>query len=314
MAEMSPVRRRMIEDMTIRNLSPATQRSYIHAVSKFSQYFHRSPDRLGLEDVRAYQVHLASKGVAWASLNQVVCALRFFYGVTLGELTIPERIAYAREPRKLPVVLSADEVVRFLEAVSSLKARVALTTAYAAGLRVSEVAALKVSDVDSSRMVMRIERGKGGKERCVMLSQPLLGILRSYWRLARPPLFLFPGRAPDKPIEPTTLHAACRSAAAAAGLDKRVSVHVLRHSFATHLLESGVDIRIIQVLLETDTYCPPPRDRGTDLLSVSSSMRRDGAHPQAIRLSRDRSRRYSSARRDGRLYPRLDDARVGRAT
>jgi len=144
MAEMSPVRRRMIEDMTIRNLSPATQRSYIHAVSKFSQYFHRSPERLGLEDVRAYQVHLASKGVAWASLNQVVCALRFFYGVTLGELTIPERIAYAREPRKLPVVLSADEVVRFLEAVSSLKARVALTTAYAAGLRVSEVAALKV--------------------------------------------------------------------------------------------------------------------------------------------------------------------------
>src|SRR5271165_5575607 len=138
MADMSLLRRRMIEDMTIRNLSPATQQSYVHAVSKFSQYF-GSPHRLGLEDVRAYQVHLASKGVAWASLNQAVCALRFFYGVTLGEQTIPERIAYAREPRKLPVVLSADEVVRFLESVSSLKARVALTTAYAAGLRVSEV-------------------------------------------------------------------------------------------------------------------------------------------------------------------------------
>jgi site-specific recombinase XerD len=249
MGEMSPLRRRMIEDMTIRNLSPATQRSYIHAVSKFSQYFRRSPDRLGLEDVRAYQVHLASKGLAWASLNQVVCALRFFYGVTLGEPTIPERITYAREPRKLPVVLSGDEVVRFLEAVSSLKARVALTTAYAAGLRVSEVAALKIADVDSRRMVMRIERGKGGKERYVMLSEPLLAILRSYWRLARPERFLFPGRGPDKPIEPTVLHAACRSAAAVAGLDKQVSVHVLRHSFATHLLESGVDIRIIQVLL-----------------------------------------------------------------
>ncbi len=130
--------------MAIRNLSPATQQSYVHAVSRFSRYFGRSPDRLGLEDVRAYQVHLASKGVAWASVNQAVCALRFFYGVTLGEQTIPERIAYAREPRKLPVVLSADEVVRFLESVSSLKARVALTTAYAAGLRVSEVAALKV--------------------------------------------------------------------------------------------------------------------------------------------------------------------------
>jgi len=249
MAEMSPLRRRMIEDMTIRNLSPATQRSYLHAVSRFSQYFGRSPDRLGLEDLRAYQVHLASKGVAWGSLNQVVCALRFFYGVTLGQATIPERIAHARAPRKLPTVLSGDEVVRFLESVSSLKARVALTTAYAAGLRVSEVAVLKVCDIDSNRMVMRIEHGKGGRERYAMLSAPLLGILRSYWRLARPRLYLFPGRIPDKPIEPTVLHAACRSAAAAAGLDKRVSVHVLRHSFATHLLESGVDIRIIQVLL-----------------------------------------------------------------
>jgi len=249
MAEMSLLRRRMIEDMTIRNLSPATQRSYLHAVSRFSQYFGRSPDRLGLEDVRAYQVNLASKGVAWGSLNQVVCALRFFYGVTLGQATIPERIAYARAPRKLPTVLSGDEIVRFLESVSSLKARVALTTAYAAGLRVSEVAALKVCDVDSSRMMMRIEHGKGGKERYAMLSAPLLDILRSYWRLTRPPLYLFPGRTSDKPIEPTVLHAACRSAAAAAGLDKRVSVHVLRHSFATHLLESGVDIRIIQVLL-----------------------------------------------------------------
>jgi site-specific recombinase XerD len=169
--------------------------------------------------------------------------------VTLGEDTIPERIVYARDPRKLPVVLSADEVVRFLEAVSSLKARVALTTAYAAGLRVSEVVGIKIADIDSRRMVMRIEHGKGGKERYVMLSKPLLAILRSYWRLARPPVFLFPGRTPDKPIEPTVLHAACRSAVKAAGLDKRVSVHVLRHSFATHLLESGVDIRIIQVLL-----------------------------------------------------------------
>ncbi len=252
MAEMSPLRRRMIEDMTIRNLSPATQQSYLHAISKFSQYFGRSPDRLGLEDVRALQVHLASKGVSWGSLNQAVCALRFFYGVTLGQATIPERIPYAREPRKLPTVLSADEVVRFLEAVSSLKARVALTTAYAAGLRVSEVAALKIADVDSGRMVMRIEHGKGGKERYVMLSAPLLGILRSYWRLTRPSLYLFPGRTADKPIEPTVLHAACRSAAAAAGLDKQVSVHVPRvpaRGFATHLLESGVDIRIIQVLL-----------------------------------------------------------------
>jgi integrase/recombinase XerD len=249
MAEMSPLRRRMIEDMTVRNLSPATQRSYIHAVSKFSRHCGRSPDRLGLEDVRAFQVHLVSTGISWPSLNQIVCALRFFYGVTLRQDTIPERIPYAREPRKLPVVLGADEVVRFLEAVSSLKSRVALTTAYAAGLRVSEVVGIRVENIDSRRMVIRIEHGKGGKERYAMLSEQLLAILRSYWRLARPKSWLFPGRGEDKPIEPNVLHAACRSAVAAAGLDKRVSVHVLRHSFATHLLENGTDIRIIQVLL-----------------------------------------------------------------
>jgi site-specific recombinase XerD len=249
MAEMSPLRRRMIEDMMIRNLSPATQRSYIHAVSKFSRHFGRSPDRLGLDDVHAFQVHLVSTGISWPSLNQIVCALRFFYGVTLGQDTIPERIAYARQPRKLPVVLSADEVVRFLEAVSSLKSRVALTTAYAAGLRVSEVIGVKIADIDSGRMVIRIEHGKGGKDRYVMLSAQLLAILRSYWRLARPKHWLFPGRSDDNPIQANVLHAACRSAVAAAGLDKRVSVHVLRHSFATHLLENGTDIRIIQVLL-----------------------------------------------------------------
>lgn len=249
MAGLSPLGRRMIEDMTVRNLSPATQRSYVHAVAKFSRYFDRSPDRLGLEDVRAFQVHLVSSGISWAALNQTVCALRFFYGVTLGHGEIPERIPYAREPRKLPVVLSADEVVRFLEAVSSLKTRVALTTAYAAGLRSSEVVGLKVADIDSARMVIRVEQGKGGKDRYVMLSVQLLGILRSYWRLARPEHWLFPGREASKPIDVQVLHAACRSACAAAGLDKRVTVHTLRHSFATHLLESGTDIRIIRVLL-----------------------------------------------------------------
>lgn len=249
MAELSPLRRRMIEDMTIRNLSPATQRSYLHAVAKFSRFFGRSPDRLGLEDVRAFQVHLASTGISWAALNQTVCALRFFYGVTLGHGEIPERIPYARQPRKLPVVLSADEVVRFLEAVASLKSRTALTTAYAAGLRVSEVVGLKVADIDSARMVIRVEHGKGGKDRTVMLSAQLLAILRAYWRLARPENWLFPGRDASKPIDVQVLHAACRSARAAAGLDKRVTAHTLRHSFATHLLESGADIRIIQVLL-----------------------------------------------------------------
>ncbi len=246
---VSPLRRRMIEDMTIRNLSPATQRSYLHAVEKFSLYFGRSPARLGLDDVHAYQVHLASKGVAWATLNQIVCALRFLYGVTLSQNEVPERIPYAKRPRTLPEVLSREEVVRFLEAVPSLKARVALTTAYATGMRVSEVAAVEIRNIDSNRMVIRIEHGKGAKDRYVMLSGHLLGILRAYWVLARPKRFLFPGRDGDSPVNVTVLHAACRSARAAAGIGKRVSVHTLRHSFATHLLEQGTDIRIIQVLL-----------------------------------------------------------------
>ena len=246
---VSPLRRRMIEDMTVCNLSPATQRSYIHAVKKFSRYFGRSPDQLDIEDVRAFQVHLVSNGISWPALNQTVCALRFFYGVTLGRNEIPERIAYAREPKKLPVVLSGDEVVRFLEAVPSLKTRTALTTAYASGLRASEVVGLKVGNIDSGRGIIRIENGKGGKDRTAMLSAQLLDILRVYWRLARPKHWMFPGRTQTKPINVQVLYSACRSARAATGIDKRVTVHTLRHSFATHLLENGTDIRIIQVLL-----------------------------------------------------------------
>ena len=246
---LSRLRRRMIEDMTVRNLSPATQRSYLHAVAKFSRYFGRSPDRLDIEDVRAYQVYVVAQGISWPALNQTVCALRFFYGVTLGRNEIPERIAYAREPRKLPVILGADEVVRFLEAVPSLKTRTALTTAYAAGLRASEAVSLEVADIDSARMLIQVRHGKGAKDRTVMLSPQLLAILRTYWRLARPRQWLFPGRDETKPIDVQVLHAACRSATKAAGLAKCVTVHTLRHSFATHLLESGVDIRIIQVLL-----------------------------------------------------------------
>jgi site-specific recombinase XerD len=249
MAELSPLRRRMIEDMTVRNLSPATQRSYVHAVAKFSRYFSNSPERLSLEDVRTFQVHLVANGISWPALNQTVCALRFFYGVTLGHADIPERIAYARSPSTLPVVLSADEVVRFLESVPSLKTRTALTTAYAAGLRASETVGLKVGDIDSGRSVIRVEHGKGGKDRYVMLSAQLLRILRVYWRLVRPRDWLFPGRDGTAPIDVQVLYSACRSARTAAGIDKRVTVHTLRHSFATHLLENGTDIRIIQVLL-----------------------------------------------------------------
>jgi integrase/recombinase XerD len=249
MAQMSPLRQRMIEDLTIRNLSPETQRSYVHHVSKFSRFFGQSPDRLGYEEVRTYQAHLVSQRVSWGALNQTVCALRFFYGVTLGRSDLPERIAYPRAPRKLPVVLSADEVIGFLQTVKGTRNRVALMTTYAAGLRVSEAARLKVSDIDSSRMVIHVEQGKGGKDRYVMLSPQLLEILRAYWRLTKPGRWLFPRRDGCGPIHSQTLGIACRAACELMGIEKRVTVHTLRHSFATHLLEAGTDIRIIQVLL-----------------------------------------------------------------
>ncbi len=249
MAQMTPLRRRMIDDMTLRNLSPATQQSYIYAVVKFSRFFGRSPDELGAEEVRTYQLHLVGLGWSWSHINQVTCALRFLFAVTLGRPDVGVRIVSGKEPRKLPVVLSGEEVVRFLEAVPGLRNRAALTTAYGAGLRVAEVCALKVGDIDSSRMLIRVEHGKGAKDRYVMLSPNLLTVLRAYWRLARPGRWLFPGREPHQPVSKATLQAACRIAAREAGLDKAVTVHTLRHSFATHLLEGGTNIRIIQVLL-----------------------------------------------------------------
>jgi integrase/recombinase XerD len=247
---MSPLRRRMIEDMTVRNLSPTTRVSYIHNIKKFSLHFRQSPDRLDLEHVRTYQVHLVSQGIAWATLNQVVSSLRFFYGVTLGRKDLPERIAYARRPKTLPVILSPEEVAAFLEAVPSRRDRVALTTAYATGLRASEVVGLCTHDIDSARMVIRVANGKGGKQRYVMLSPKLLGILRAYWDIERPRRpWLFPGRAGDKPLDPSTLNAACTKAVEATSISKHATLHSLRHAFATHLVEQGVDISIVQALL-----------------------------------------------------------------
>jgi integrase/recombinase XerD len=249
MAEITPLRRRMIEDMQVRNLSPVTQRCYVHAVAKFARHFNRSPDRLGLAEIRAYQIHLTTTGISWAGFNVAVCALRFFYGVTLGRTAIVERIPYARKRRQLPVILSADEVARFFAAVPSLKHRTALMAAYAAGLRVSEVVRLTIADIDSRRMLIRVEQGKGGSDRYLMLSPQLLIVLRTYWREARPVHWLFPGQDESRPLDASVLQWACRNARKAARLGKPVTVHTLRHSFATHLLEAGTDIRIIQVLL-----------------------------------------------------------------
>jgi len=248
-AAVSPLRRRMIEDMTIRRLAARTQQGYIRAVRNFTAFLGRSPDTASAEDLRRYQLHLSSSGVSSPRLNAAVTALRFFFSVTLGRNEITDRLPFLREPRKLPVVLSPEEVARFLEAAPGLKYRAALSVAYGAGLRASEIVSLKVSDIDSTRMVIRVEQGKGRKDRYAMLSPSLLELLRAYWKARRPQGWLFPGRDPAQPLTTRQLNRACHAAAVAAQIDKRVSLHTLRHSFATHLLEQKVDIRVIQVLL-----------------------------------------------------------------
>jgi integrase/recombinase XerD len=246
---ISPLRRRMIEDMTIRKFAPKTQHDYLQRVKHFTAYLGRSPDTASSEDVRRYQLHLTASGVGVPTLNQTVSTLRFFFKVTLGRPDLVERTAFVHEPRKLPVVLSPEEVARLLDAAPTLKYKAALSVAYGAGLRVSEVVALKVSDIDSQRMVIRVEQGKGRKDRYVMLSPHLLDLLRVWWKLARPQGWLFPGQNRLHPLTTRQLNRACHAAADTAEIGKRVSLHTLRHSFATHLLEQNIDIRVIQVLL-----------------------------------------------------------------
>jgi integrase/recombinase XerD len=246
---MSPLRRRMIEDMTIRKLGPKTQHDYLQRVKNFAAYLGRSPDTASSEDVRRYQLHLTASGVGVPTINQTISTLRFFFKVTLGRPDLVERATFVRAPRKLPVVLSPEEVARLLDAAPSLKYKAALSVAYGAGLRVSEVVALKVSDIDSKRMIIRVEQGKGRKDRYVMLSPQLLELLRAWYRVARPQGWLFPGRDPIQPMTTRQLNRACHAAAQMAEIGKKVSMHTLRHSFATHLLEQNIDIRVIQVLL-----------------------------------------------------------------
>ncbi|TMJ95551.1 MAG: integrase, partial [Alphaproteobacteria bacterium] len=209
----------------------------------------RSPDRASFEDIRRFQLHVAARGVGAGAINRNVSALRFFFRVTLKRYAIVEHTHFIHEPRKLPVVLSAEEVVRLLDAAPGLKYRAALSVAYGAGLRAAEVVSLKVSDIDSKRMLIRVEQGKGRKDRNVMLSPHLLDLLRSWWKAARPQGWLFPGRDPVQPMTTRQLNRACHAAAHLAEINKRVSLHTLRHSFATHLLEQNTDIRVIQVLL-----------------------------------------------------------------
>src|SRR5205809_1529607 len=246
---VSPLRRRMIEDMTIRKLAPKTQQGYIRTIRNLAAFLGRAPDTASVEDVRRFQLHLTANGGHIPILNHAVAALRFFFKVTLKRSDIIEHTAFLHEPRKLPVVLSPEEVARLLDAAPGLKYKAALSVAYGAGLRVSEVVALKIGDIDSKRMVIRVEQGKGRKDRYVMLSPHLLGLLRAWWRAARPQGWLFPGRNPVQPMTTRQLNRACHAAAQLAEINKRVSLHTLRHSFATHLLEHNTDIRVIQVLL-----------------------------------------------------------------
>ena len=251
---MTPLRLRMTQDMQLRNFAPGSVEVYVNCVARFASHFAKSPESLGPEHVRAFLLHLIEqRHVSWSYYNLHLQALRFLYNVTLGRPAALEHLVCPRTPKRLPVVLSPDELTRFFAAVGSLKHRASLMTAYAAGLRVAEVATLHVADIDSRRMVLRVQQGKGRKDRYVMLSPVLLEVLRAYWKAARPRTWLFPNPAGDGPLTPAAVMKAGRRARRASGLEKNVTVHTLRHSFATHLLEAGTDLRTIQVLLGHDS-------------------------------------------------------------
>ena len=252
---VTPLRQRMHEDMRMRKLEPRTQEAYIRAVRKLAAYLHRSPDTATVEELRNFQLHLVDTGTSPMTLNVTLTGLRFFFDVTLERLELMARMHPVKLPHKLPVVLSPQEVARLIAAASNVKHQAALSVAYGAGLRASEVIGLKVTDVDSERMTLRVEQGKGRKDRYAMLSPVLLQRLRSWWRIGHaqgrmlPGGWLFPGMNPTDPLSTRQLNRAVHAAAEAAGIDKRISTHSLRHGFATHLLERKVDIRVIQVLL-----------------------------------------------------------------
>lgn len=248
---MTSLRQRMTEDMQVRNLALNTQTSYVQQVSLFARHFNKSPEILGPEDIRAYQVYLTNeKKLAPGSVLIAVAALRFLYKVSLKkDWTFEDVIPAPKKPQKLPVVLSPEEVVQFLGCVGSIKHRAILTTCYAAGLRISEAVRLKPTDIDSQRMVIRVNQGKGQKDRYVMLSPKLLETLRSYWRAVRPKGWLFAGDVPGQPINRSSVELACQKARRLSGIRKPITPHSLRHGFAVHLLESGTDVRTIQLLL-----------------------------------------------------------------
>jgi len=250
-AVMTPLRQRMIEKLELRNYSPKTIKAYVAAVVHFAKHFGRSPDQMTADEIRLWQVHLRDvRKVSWSGFNVAMCALKFFYREVLEREELIARLAFMRRERPLPVVPSADEVFRFLEAIPVPRYRMLLTVAYGCGLRLSEAIRLEPRDIDSARMVVHVRRGKGRKDRYVTLSPVLLDLLRSYWKSEHPKPLLFPSPIhADRPISLTTIQKCCKRASAAAKLGKRVTARSLRHAFATHLLERGTNIRVVQVLL-----------------------------------------------------------------
>jgi integrase/recombinase XerD len=279
------LRQRMLEDMTVRGFGERTRHDYIRHVRSFAAFIGRSPETATAEDLRRFQLKQTDEGRGASVINGSVSALRFLFTNTLDRPDLARRLTVVRQPRKIPVVLSTEEVARLLDAAPSAKYKAALATAYGAGLRVSEVVALKVGDVDSARMMLRIERGKGRRDRHAMLSPQLLALLRAWWReghrqgVMLPNGWLFPGRPPINPLSPRQFARAVHAAAEEAGIDKRVSPHTLRHSFATHLLEQDIDIRVIQVLLghaKLDTTALYTRVATSTIRSVMSPLDRLG--------------------------------------
>ena len=286
---ITPLRKRMLEDMRIRGLTTATQTGYIRAVKRLTVFLGRSPDTASAEDLRLFQLNMVEEGASSGTMNSTVSGLRFFFEVTLSRPELLEKITYINQPRKLPIILSRDEVTQLLQATGNLKHRAALSVAYGAGLRASEVVQIRVSDIDSDRMIIRVEQGKGGKDRNAMLSPSLLEILRAWYRHANthrqmlPGGWLFPGQNPANHMSARQLNRILHQAHAHTRIDKPVNLHALRHAFATHLLEDGVDIRVIQVALghkkleTTATYT-----------HVAARLLRDVKGPlEHLRLDRD---------------------------
>ena len=247
---MTTLRQRMIDDLRVRNYAPKTIDAYVRSVAQFARHFGKSPDQLGPEHIREYQIFLVNtRKASWPLFNVAVCALRFFYKVTLGKPWIIEHIPYPKQEKKLPVVLSPGELATFFQAVPNLKHRIVLRTMYASGVRISEALALRVDDIDSRRMLIRVEQGKGRRDRYTILPPTLLEGLREYWKSSRSRPWLFPGRTPQKPLTQSAMQRVVQRVRKKAGLRKPVTTHTMRHCFATHLLEAGVDLRSIQLLL-----------------------------------------------------------------